>query len=344
MLVGAKISEFTQVKKIGQGSFGQIFSVVSSSDGKMYACKLETTHSKRKTIFYETNVLKQLQFSKYFPRYITSGHNNHFNYLIMQKFDLSLTGYMRKKYLTFVSPAKGLQIAYHVLKAIETMHSIGYIHRDIKSSNIMIQNDPDFPIALIDFGLSRQYLDKTTGKPYPPREKSGFIGTSLYASYNSHQHKDLGRRDDLISWFFMITDLITAQLPWRTSTKHNEIMQMKKEFNPGKYFLPKYPEMCDIWDYISSLAFEDTPDYERIYQWINIQLDQPPSKSTDKLIWFSNGNGNSISEHCSEESISKITDYYDSDQGTPHSGQSKSKVNSSTSVSNKEAGNCCNIY
>jgi len=43
-----------------------------------------------------------------------------------------------------------------VLSAIKFMHSRGYVHRDLKMENIMIENpDSEFPmVKLIDFGTA----------------------------------------------------------------------------------------------------------------------------------------------------------------------------------------------
>lgn len=47
------------------------------------------------------------------------------------------------------------------------------------------------------------------------RDETGFRGTARYASIYSHQSKDLGRRDDLWSLFYMMIELIEGELPWR---------------------------------------------------------------------------------------------------------------------------------
>ena len=57
------------------------------------------------------------------------------------------------------------QIAYQMVQRIEYVHSKGYIHRDIKPGNFLIGKNLDSKkIYLIDFGLSKRYIDKNTNK------------------------------------------------------------------------------------------------------------------------------------------------------------------------------------
>lgn len=48
-----------------------------------------------------------------------------------------------------------------VIKTLQKLHSIGYVHCDIKPSNILYEGDKGIKVyRLIDFGLSMSYLDE----------------------------------------------------------------------------------------------------------------------------------------------------------------------------------------
>ena len=102
-----------------------------------------------------------------------------------------------------------------MLDSIENIHSRGFIHRDIKPSNFVIgKGESSSKIFIIDFGLAKKHLG-TNGSPVPKRKRADFRGTIIYASLNAHYKKDLSRRDDLWSFYFVILEFLNAHLPWK---------------------------------------------------------------------------------------------------------------------------------
>ena len=54
-----------------------------------------------------------------------------------------------------------------IIKRIEFLHQHYFIHRDIKPDNFMVGlNRKQHVIHLIDFGLSKRYLNKGNHMPY----------------------------------------------------------------------------------------------------------------------------------------------------------------------------------
>jgi serine/threonine kinase PknH len=52
-----------------------------------------------------------------------------------------------------LDPARAVRIIEQVAKALHAAHKIGLVHRDVKPSNILLDED-DF-VYLIDFGIAR---------------------------------------------------------------------------------------------------------------------------------------------------------------------------------------------
>ena len=89
-------------------------------------------------------------------------------------------------------------IGYQMVQRIEYVHSKGYIHRDIKPGNFLIGKNKEKEILyIIDFGLSKKYIDKLTGKHAIYKEGKGLTGTARYVSLNTHYGIDQSRRDDI---------------------------------------------------------------------------------------------------------------------------------------------------
>jgi len=159
-------------------------------------------------------------------------------------------------------------ILIQMLDCIEFVHNKGYIHRDIKPSNfVMCQEEKK--VFIVDFGLAKHHLNKR-GVVVPARKHAEFRGTLVYASMNAHDKIDLSRRDDLFSFFFVVLELLTEAMPWRTFSDDKEkIANRKREClsNPEKELLcnnPHRKEILSILYHIQSLQYQDRPDYEFI--------------------------------------------------------------------------------
>lgn len=56
------------------------------------------------------------------------------------------------------------------------------------------------------------------GNLCPNRGEVGWRGTTRYGSLKAHRRLDLGRRDDLESWFYMLVEFTRGSLPWKHLT------------------------------------------------------------------------------------------------------------------------------
>ena len=73
-------------------------------------------------------------------------------------------------------------------------------------------------VYLVDFGLAKEHLDMNTGEPHPQRKNTDFRGTIPYASLCAHYKKELGRKDDMWSFFFIILEFLEEPLNWKQNT------------------------------------------------------------------------------------------------------------------------------
>lgn len=113
------------------------------------------------------------------------------------------------------SLATSLRIAKQTIDALEELHNCGYISRDFKPGNLAPGVGRERKnIFMYDFGLARKFVDKA-GNIMPSRGEVGWRGTQRYGSLNAHLRMDLGRRDDVESWMYMLLEFSRGALPWR---------------------------------------------------------------------------------------------------------------------------------
>jgi serine/threonine protein kinase len=107
----------------------------------------------------------------------------------------------QRKSLGMFAMETTIAVGLEMLKRLRSLHWGLYVHRDLKPDNFVTGVDAtDRNIYMIDFGLSKRYVSKRTGRHIEFRLNSYVTGTARYTSLNSHYGYELSRRDDLESW------------------------------------------------------------------------------------------------------------------------------------------------
>lgn len=162
-----------------------------------------------------------------------------------------------------------LSIAKAMLKCIQELHNRGFVHRDVKPGNFLFRNDREQIICLIDFGLSRKFVNMETMEVLPSRGDVGFVGTCSFASVNAQEGRDQGRRDDLISWIYTVVEVIDRRLPWPGSKDRDQTLDMKKTIQPMQLCRSLPSQFGDIYRILQKMQFADVPDYNMFYELID---------------------------------------------------------------------------
>ena len=124
-------------------------------------------------------------------------------------------------------------------------------------------------LYLIDFGLSKKYIDSKTGEHVKFKNNHKLNGTARFASVYALEGYELSRRDDLESLCYVLIYLLKGNLPWTRLKNKNKyekyklILTMKKKMSEDILVGDtNNPEFIDFVKYCRGLKFEETPDYD----------------------------------------------------------------------------------
>eukprot|EP01095_Lingulamoeba_sp_RSL-Kostka_P009247 TRINITY_DN3185_c0_g2_i1.p1 TRINITY_DN3185_c0_g2~~TRINITY_DN3185_c0_g2_i1.p1 ORF type:complete len:360 (-),score=83.43 TRINITY_DN3185_c0_g2_i1:234-1313(-) len=248
--------------KIGHGAFGEIFAGRNIVNSELVAIKVEKIDSRKQVLKLEVTILKKIQACPYVVTYIACGKHNDVNYMVMELLGSNISELRRKRPNGKFSMLTTLKLGLQMLRAIEAVHDLGILHRDIKPSNYAMGLGPSKSsnCYIIDFGLARRYT-QPNGEVKPAREQTGFRGTARYASINSHQSKDLGRRDDLWSLLYVLIEFSKGQLPWRRIKDKDKVGEMKLKYNNDELVADLPHEFLLFMQHLQTLTYEDRPNY-----------------------------------------------------------------------------------
>lgn len=160
------IPNYQMIRILGQGGMGSVMLARSVLNGQVVAIKtllpeVAVSEQSLKRFMREIEVAASLKHP-HIVSYIEHGTHNGVVYLVSEfvgGMDASKLAKHRGGKLHYQEVVK---IVEQILAALEFAHNLGFVHRDIKEQNILVDgNYPNYESKLTDFGLAKSY--KQTG-------------------------------------------------------------------------------------------------------------------------------------------------------------------------------------
>ncbi|EDM06923.1 casein kinase 1, delta, isoform CRA_f [Rattus norvegicus] len=140
-------------RKIGSGSFGDIYLGTDIAAGEEVAIKLECVKTKHPQLHIESKIYKMMQGGVGIPTIRWCGAEGDYNVMVMELLGPSLEdlfNFCSRKF----SLKTVLLLADQMISRIEYIHSKNFIHRDVKPDNFLMGlGKKGNLVYIIDFGL-----------------------------------------------------------------------------------------------------------------------------------------------------------------------------------------------
>ena len=271
-------NKYTLIKKLGEGSFGAIYS--AKSHHNWYAIKLENKNRSQYLLENEAYIMSYLQ-GKRIPFIKSFGYSGDYNVLVMELMGKSLEEIFENLPIKKMSVNCVGKLGLQMIEILEYIHNKHIIHRDIKPDNfVMGRGDKSKYLYLLDFGLAKKYRSSTTLKHYPMIKKKNLTGTARYASINALNGLTQSRRDDLEAVGYVLLYFLRGKLPWQglhvknKEDRYHKIMEIKMETTPFQLCKGFPKEFENYVEYTRNLEYEQDPDYKLLKNLFNNILDK----------------------------------------------------------------------
>ena len=207
-----KITDFTLIKELGEGSFSRVLLVQHNITQAQYAIKAIDKRNKdnieEKDYFKrEAEIMYRINHPNIVKLY---GHfeDNTYCYFIMEYMSGGNAYSLVPKYgHRKISPKMAASILKDVISATYYLHHMypPIIHRDIKPENVLINSE--MKAKLTDFGWSN-YLNKSNMK------RMTMCGTPIYLAPELVNNYGHDHRVDIWCIGVLMFELLTGQPPW----------------------------------------------------------------------------------------------------------------------------------
>ncbi|KAL8228982.1 hypothetical protein R6Q57_013882 [Mikania cordata] len=210
---------FDPSHEIGDGGFGSVF-YGKLQDGREVAVKKLHEHNYKRVqqFFNEVEILTRLRHRNLVMLYGFTCRQNHelllvYEYVPNRTVADHLHGVQANP--TMLTWPIRLNIAIETARALVYLHASEIIHRDVKTSNILL--DHSFCVKVADFGLSRLIPNNATHVSTTPQ------GTPGYVDPEYHQRYQLTDKSDVYSFGVVLIELISSMVAVDLNRSQDEI-------------------------------------------------------------------------------------------------------------------------
>ncbi|KAJ8761221.1 hypothetical protein K2173_001277 [Erythroxylum novogranatense] len=210
---------FDPAKQLGDGGFGTVFYGVLN-DGRVVAVKrlFENNMKRAEQFMNEIEILARLRHKNLVTLYGCSSRRSQDLLLVYEYIPNGTVAdhlHGRRTDSRLLTWPVRLSIAIETAGALAYLHASDVIHRDVKTNNILLDNQ--FCVKVADFGLSRLLPTDVTHVSTAPQGTPGYVDPEYYQCFQ------LTEKSDVYSFGVVLIELVSSLEPVDTSRDRQEI-------------------------------------------------------------------------------------------------------------------------
>jgi hypothetical protein len=275
--VDAQLKVYTKGKSLGKGGFGAVNKVTWLEK----KCALKIINAPNSIMEEKEATILKSCHHPHIAQFFWYWKDDKRSYIMMERMPKDLRTHIQDQFQGgSYTPFKwhvAIDIMLQVANAMRYLHDRRIVHRDLKTSNILVQPIMEFSegylhVKLADFGSAKTYnMTETTSTQTPGQ------GTRTYAApevnfgqpvVHGEKKKKFPPKADVWSFAMVCSEILTGESPFAEERRHT---LRDKIVNEG--LRPKLPENCP--DYLCfcithcwELSEKKRPDFSSICRYL----------------------------------------------------------------------------
>ncbi|KAH6784645.1 hypothetical protein C2S52_009604 [Perilla frutescens var. hirtella] len=215
----AATDNFNPSRELGDGGFGTVYYGVLT-DGRIVAVKrlYENNFKRVEQFMNEVEILTKLRHANLVTLFGCTSKRSRELLLVYEYISNgTVADHLHGKRASsgLLSWSVRLNIAIETAEALAYLHKSDIIHRDVKTNNILLDND--FHVKVADFGLSRLFPTDATHVSTAPQGTPGYVDPEYYQCYQ------LTEKSDVYSFGVVLIELISSLQAVDTNRHRHDI-------------------------------------------------------------------------------------------------------------------------
>jgi serine/threonine protein kinase/tetratricopeptide (TPR) repeat protein len=217
------------IEDLGKGGMGRVYKVLDNEIKEIVALKIlkpEIVEDERiiERFRNELKLARKISHKNICGMYHLSKDENGTHYITMEY----VSGENLKSLIRRIGPltvGKAVFIGKQICQGLSEAHRLGVIHRDLKSQNIMI--DQEGHVRVMDFGIARSLMSKGL------TDTGAIIGTPEYMAPEQVEGGETDARTDIYALGIVLYEMVTGRVPFGGDTALSVAFKQKNEI-PGE--------------------------------------------------------------------------------------------------------------